>query len=76
VVAEFLSAYHHNLILREHIIQALLPLYMARTGTFLFEHGASPGEAVEAAVARLCLEFERIKPQLVERWSVPAVRSA
>jgi hypothetical protein len=73
-VAEFLIAYRHNVIMREHVIQALLPLYMARTGTFLFEYGASSGEAVEAAVEQLCAEFERVKPQIVQGWSEPAVR--
>jgi hypothetical protein len=74
VVAEFLVAYRHNVILREHVIQALLPLYMARAGTFLFEHGGSDGESLETAIESLGHEFERIKPQIVERWSEPAMR--
>ena len=74
VVEEFLLAFHHNLILREHTIQALLPLYMARIGTFLIEHAEAGADDVDAAVESLCLEFERVKPRTVERWLEPAKR--
>lgn len=74
VVADFLIAHRHYVILLDHIVQALLPLYIARAGTFLLEHAASTPDAVEAAVESLCERFERIRPQIVDRWAQPAVR--
>jgi hypothetical protein len=74
VVAEFLIAHHHYVILLDHIVQALLPLYIARAGTFLLEHATSPPEVVEAAVESLCERFEQIRPRIVDRWPHPAVR--
>ena len=74
LVGEFLIAYHHRVMLPEHIVQALLPLYIARTGTFLLEHAASPPAAVETAVHKLCESFQQIRPRVVERWANPAVR--
>jgi hypothetical protein len=74
IVADFLLAYHHNVMRRDHIAQALLSLYMARTGTFLCEHATNTPDALEAARESLCGDFKQIKTQLVERWSEPAVR--
>ena len=74
VVGDFLIAYHHHVMLPEHIVQALLPLYIARTGTFLLEHATSPPPAVEDAVQELCGWFDQIRPRIIERWADPAVR--
>jgi hypothetical protein len=54
---------------RAHIAQALMPLYMGRTASFLRGHAGTPaGEAMEA-VERLSRQFEHRKPYLVERWT-------
>lgn len=74
IVGECLLAHHHNIILREHTVQALLPLYLARTGTFLREHAASPPGDLETALQELCEEFEKIKPRIIDRWTKPALR--
>jgi hypothetical protein len=71
---EFLLAHHHAVMLREHVIQALLPLYIARTGTFLIDHAASDPATLDAALESLCQDFERFKPRIIERWTKPAVR--
>jgi hypothetical protein len=71
VVAEFLLGYRHNVILRDHVVQALLPLYMARTETFLLECADA---TAAASIELLCMEFERAKPHIVERWAEPAMR--
>jgi glucosylglycerate synthase len=68
VVAEFLLAHRHHVILRDHTVKALLPLYIGRTGTFLLNHGSGSAEAVEAAVEALCVAFEGVRPRIVERW--------
>jgi hypothetical protein len=73
-VSEFLVAFHHNVMRRDHIIQALLPLYMARAGSFLLEHGRATPEALDTALESLCMHFEQAKTHVVDRWTQPAVR--
>jgi hypothetical protein len=67
-VAEFLVAYHHGALHRDHITQALLPLYTARTGVFLTCHAASPRPVVDAALEELSVCFEQTRPQIIDRW--------
>lgn len=69
LVAEFLIAYHHRVMLPEHVVQALLPLYIARTGTFLLEHANSSPAATEAAIQELCESFQQVRPRVIERWA-------
>lgn len=74
IVGEFLVASHRGVMLRDHIIQALLPLYVARTGAFLLDHADSTPDAVEAALESLCVHFERARVHIVDRWTEPAER--
>jgi hypothetical protein len=74
LVSEFLLAHHHAVMLREHVVQALLPLYVARTGSFLAEHAGGDATALDGALDALCHDFERFKPRIIERWTSPAVR--
>lgn len=74
VVSEFLLAHHQAVMLREHVVQALLPLYLARVGTFLLDNAASSPDALEAALESVCQAFERVKPRLVEQWAHTDVR--
>jgi hypothetical protein len=67
---EFAASYHHAAIDRDHLIQALVPLYRGRIYSFLQEHHDSSPEDIEAHSENLCLEFERQKPYLVEKWKV------
>ncbi len=71
-VAEFLVAHHHGVMHRDHIAQALLPLYTARTGVFLLEHGHDTADALEAASEDVCRAFEAVRTEIIERWQVPA----
>ena len=68
-LCEFAASYHHAAIDRDHLIQALVPLYRGRIYSFLQEHHDSSPEDIEADSENLCLEFERQKPYLVERWN-------
>jgi glucosylglycerate synthase len=65
---DFAASYHHAVINRNHVIQALAPLYRGMTHSFLAEHGNSSPAEMEAASEMLCAEFERQKPYLRERW--------
>jgi len=72
IVAEFLVAHHHGVMRRDHVVQALLPLYAARTGTFLLEHGGDGPGALDAALTSLGEAFARRRAEIVERWQQPA----
>jgi hypothetical protein len=67
-VYEFAVAHHKAVISRDHIIQALAPLFRGRVLTFLIENRNGSAEDVESSVENLCLEFERLKPHLLELW--------
>jgi glucosylglycerate synthase len=68
VLYEFAASYHHSVLNRDHIAQALVPLYRGRLYSFLWEHAESTPEEMEKESETLCLEFERQKPYLIERW--------
>jgi glucosylglycerate synthase len=68
-VYEFAAAYHHQVIDRDHVVQAIVPLYRGMAGAYLEENGSATPDIIEAKCERLCVEFERQKPFLVEQWS-------
>jgi glucosylglycerate synthase len=68
-VYEFAAAYQRSVISRDHIIQALAPLFRGRVFTFLVENRNGSAADVEGSIEALCLEFERMKPYLLEIWN-------
>jgi len=68
-VFEFAASYHKSVISRDHIVQALVPLYRGRTLTLLLENRGSSGEDIERNLESLCGDFERLKPYLLELWA-------
>lgn len=67
---DFATAYHRTLLNRDHLVQALVPLYRGKIYAFFRQHAASSPADIEADSENLCLEFERQKPHLVERWKI------
>ena len=67
-VYEFAASYQKSVISRDHIIQALAPLFRGRVFTFLMENLSASANDVENNIEGLCLEFERSKPYLLEMW--------
>jgi hypothetical protein len=67
-VYQFLASHHQGVMRREHITQALLPLYLGRAGSFLLQHAGSEPASIDEALESLGQQFERSKPYLVERW--------
>ncbi len=65
---DFAASYHHAVINRDHLVQALAPLYRGMTYSFLVEHADSSPAEMEAASETLCAEFELQKPYLMGRW--------
>jgi len=66
-VFEFAASFHRSVISRDHIVQALVPLYRGRTLSFLLEN--RDGDDIETSVESVCSEFERSKPYLLEIWA-------
>lgn len=68
-VYEFAASYHKSVMSRDHILQALVPLYRGRMFTFLVENRTASAAEVANNIESLCLEFERLKPYLLELWN-------
>jgi hypothetical protein len=68
-VIRAVAAYKKGALHREHLVQALVPLYLGRAASFLLESAESAPPGVEQRLEELCLEFESRKPQLVDRWT-------
>lgn len=67
-VCQFAVAYHRQTIHRDHIVQALVPLYLGRAASFLLECAERDGAAVEARVEALARRFEAMRPQFLREW--------
>jgi hypothetical protein len=68
-VYEFAASYHKEVINRDHIIQALVPLYRGRAYCFLTENRDGNAADVERNIEDLCVTFEQSKPYLLELWN-------
>ena len=68
VVYDFAASYHHAVISRDHLVQALAPLYRGVALSFLLEHSDSTSAQMEIVTEGLCVEFERQVPYLKEKW--------
>ncbi len=69
VVFEFAVAYFKNKMDRDHLIKSLTPLYLGRTASFVLETQDSSAAEVENRIELLCLEYENLKPYLLEKWN-------
>ena len=67
-VYEFAAAYHQAVIDRDHIVQALVPLFRGRAFTFLTENHDASAEELESNIEALCQTFESEKPYLLKLW--------
>jgi glucosylglycerate synthase len=67
-IYEFAASYQKSVINRDHIIQALAPLFRGRAFTFLTENRNVSANEVENNIEGLCLEFEQLKPYLLQMW--------
>jgi hypothetical protein len=66
---EFAVSYHKSVINRDHIIQALVPLYRGRTLSFICENENCSADEIENTVESQCREFERLRPYLLQLWN-------
>ncbi|HKU28431.1 MAG TPA: hypothetical protein VJQ54_23385 [Candidatus Sulfotelmatobacter sp.] len=68
-IYEFAASYYRSVMSRDHIVQALVPLYRGRMFTFLVENRTASAAEVGNNIESLCLEFERQKTYLLELWN-------
>jgi len=67
-IYEFAASYHHDVINRDHILQALAPLYRGRAFAFLTDNSNASADELEVRIEALGQTFERLKPYLLELW--------
>jgi hypothetical protein len=68
-VYEFSAAYHKAVIGRDHVVQALVPLFRGRALTFVSENRDATADEVESNIELVCQAFEREKPYLQQLWN-------
>jgi glucosylglycerate synthase len=68
VIYEFAAAYHGGVMNRDHLLQALTPVYRGRISSYLWQNRGARLEELRKRREVLHLEFERMKPYLIEKW--------
>ena len=70
-VYDFALAYHMRVMSRDHVLQAIAPLYLGWAASFTGEVQAASGPQVEERLDRLAAQFEAEKRYLISRWRWP-----
>jgi len=68
-IYEFAASYHHSVMNREHLLQALTPIYRGRIYSVVLESQRADAEQIERRIEALGQEYEKLRPQLVEEWA-------
>jgi hypothetical protein len=68
-VYEFAGSFHRSVINRDHLLQALTPLYLGRINAFLAENQRASATGARERIKKLRSQFESLKPYLAERWN-------
>ncbi|MBI2554604.1 MAG: glycosyl transferase family 2 [Candidatus Rokubacteria bacterium] len=68
IVYRFALAHHARVLPRDHLLRALIPLYLGRTASFILEMWDAGAEEVEARIEGLAHIFEETKPLLEAEW--------
>jgi len=68
-IYEFAASYHHSVMNREHLLQALTPIYRGRIYSVVLESQRADAEQIERRIEVLSQEYERLRPELVEKWA-------
>lgn len=68
IIHDFAVAYHRPTLNRDHLLQSLTPLYLGRVAAFVQATATADADDVAAIHEELCLRFEALKPELLDRW--------
>jgi hypothetical protein len=69
IVCQAAGAHRRALMHREHLVQALVPLYLGRVASFSIENAGAAVEAIEARLEDLERTFESARPDLLRGWA-------
>jgi hypothetical protein len=67
-IYEFAAAHHRSAINRDHLLQALPPLYRGWVSSFVSQNLKADAAKVDRRLEALEQEFQRLKPYLIDRW--------
>ncbi|HEY6291877.1 MAG TPA: hypothetical protein VI455_10000 [Terriglobia bacterium] len=68
-VYDFAASYHRSVINRDHLLQALAPLYQGRIGAFVAENEQADPEGLNERLEQLSRRYEQDLPYLIKRWA-------
>lgn len=71
IVYDFLVAYRVRSVNRNHLLGALMPLYLGWAAAHVLAVGSQGEATAEQRVTALASAFEEDKPYLVARWRWP-----
>ncbi len=71
IVYDFALGHHLKTMPHEHLLGALVPLYLGWLASFMLEPGTDDPTAAELRIDRLGTAFETQKPYLISRWRWP-----
>jgi len=71
IVFDFALAHRLRIINRDHLLKALVPLYLAWVASYATEVLGASGAMADVRLEQLCQAFETEKPYLVRRWRWP-----
>jgi glucosylglycerate synthase len=66
---DYLLAYNAQVVDHDRLVSSMIPLYFARTATFVHEAADDTPEQAEERVESFAEVFLAAKPYLIERWS-------
>lgn len=73
-VYEFAASSRRGVMSREHLTQAMVPIYLGRTASFFSEISSADEPALLERMVALEQEYERSRPYLIECWNAEGGR--
>ncbi|MDQ7783404.1 MAG: glycosyltransferase [Desulfomonilaceae bacterium] len=68
VLYDYAYAYHRETVPRTDLVNSLVPLYNGRTLSFVLETESMNTQQVEELIEDQCMQFEKTKRYLLDRW--------
>jgi hypothetical protein len=68
IIYDYAIAFHMKKLPKEHLLKSLVPLYVAKTASFILEVDPMQQHEAEAEIEKLCMEFENSKDYLLTCW--------
>ncbi len=69
-VYEFAVSYHRAVMNRDHLLQALTPIYRGRVCCYVSENHGARVDELQGRLDALYQDFERLKLEFIQDWSV------